>query len=422
MRHLRVALLVAAALVLPRTGLSKEPYRRVLVSASRSMNVDPMLLARDVIVSRYVTPECPSPWSVRKYRYFGGKQEGVDVIWIDNGILEIALIPTRGMGVQTVLHKGTRILGWDSPVKEIVHPKFINLQSRGGLGWLEGFSEWLCRCGMEWNGQAGPDQFVTNTGAQAEMDLTLHGRIANLPAQEVELIAQRDPPFQITIRGIVHERMMHGPKLELTTEFTTVPMGKSFRINDAVTNRGGQRQEFQMLYHANFGPPLLEEGSTLLAPVEVVTPFNDHAAGAVQQYAQFSGPREGAVEQVYTLRPLADRAGRTRVLLRNRAGDLGTSLSYDTRELPCLTLWKNLGAAQDGYVTGIEPGTNYPNNRRIERKHGRVPTLSPGESHYMAIDFSLHIGTDEVKQAAQEVAKIQGDRRPLINEKPEKHD
>ncbi len=421
-RFLLLALLGVGVLSLPGMGLAKEPFRRVLISASRSMNVDPFVSGRDVIVSRYATPECKSPWSVRKYRYFGGRQEGVDVIWIDNGRLEIALIPTRGMGVYTVLHKGTRILGWDSPVKDLIHPSLINLNSRGGLGWLEGFNEWLCRCGMEWNGQPGPDRYITNTGAEATMDLTLHGRIANLPAQEVELIAQREPPFQITIRGIVHERMFNGPKLELTSEFSVLPDGLSFRINDAVTNRGGQRQEFQMLYHANFGPPILEEGAKLLAPVEVVTPFNEHAAKDAPRYDQYAGPQAGSIEQVYLLKPLADRGGRTMVLLRNKAGDLGASMRYDTRELPYLTLWKNLAAPEDGYVTGIEPGTNYPNNRKVERAKGRVPTLSPGESHFMAIDFSIHLGAKEVEQAAQDVLKIQGNRRPLINDKPEKNE
>jgi hypothetical protein len=45
---------------------------------------------------------------------------------------------------------GDLTLGWNSPVKEVVHPQFINLQSRGGLGWLEGFNEWMVRCGLEW--------------------------------------------------------------------------------------------------------------------------------------------------------------------------------------------------------------------------------------------------------------------------------
>ena len=78
------------------------------------------------------------------------------MVWVDNGKIQITLIPTRGMGIQMVTLEGKRILGWDSPVKDVVHPNFINLNSRGGLGWLEGFNEWLCRCGMEWNGRPGP--------------------------------------------------------------------------------------------------------------------------------------------------------------------------------------------------------------------------------------------------------------------------
>ena len=186
-------------------------------------------------------------------------------MWIDNGKLQIAVIATRGLGIFTVLMDQKRILGWDSPVTDVVHPSLINLSSRGGLGWLEGFNEWLCRCGMEWNGQPGSDRFINNRGEEDTMELTLHGRIANLPAQEVMIIADRDPPYRITLRGIVHEKMFNGPKLELTSELSIEPGGvRSFRISDAVTNRGGQRQEFQTLHHANFGPPILEEGAKFL--------------------------------------------------------------------------------------------------------------------------------------------------------------
>jgi hypothetical protein len=424
MRKTRIGSLVAPVLIAilagPSSAPAQEPYRQVLISVSRNLSADPNMIRRSNTASRYAVPECPIPWSVRKVTLMGGKQQGIDIVWVDNGKIQITLIPTRGMGIQMVTLDGRRILGWDSPVRDVVHPNFINLNSRGGQGWLEGFNEWLCRCGMEWNGVPGTDRFVNAAGVETTMDLTLHGRIANLPAQEVHLIAERKPPYRLTIRGQVDERAMFGPKLELTTELSTVPGSTSFVVQDAVTNRGGQRQEFQMLYHTNFGPPLLEEGSQLLAPVETVTPMTDHAARGVKGYDRFPGPTTGFVEEDYAIRPLADDSGRTLVLLRNKAGDLGASMRFDTHELPFLTLWKNTAAREDGYVVGIEPGTNFPNNRGIERKHGRVPGLSPGQSHFMTIEYALHNGADAVDEAAREVAKIQGDRRPLINEKAEK--
>ncbi len=414
-----VGILLIGFLAVVPSGSAKEPYRKTIISMQQNMNVDPFLFGRDMIVSRYAVPDCPIAWAVRKYRYYGGKQEHVDLVWVDNGKLQIGLIATRGLGIRAVLMDQKQILGWDSPVKDFVHPSLVNLNSRGGLGWLDGFNEWLCRCGMEWNGQPGTDRVVNSLGEETTMQLTLHGRVANLPAQEVMLIAERDPPYRITLRGIVHERMMMGPKLELTSELTTEPGSRSFRISDAVTNRGGQRQEFQMLYHINFGPPLLEEGARFLAPVETVTPSNDQAGKYISQYDQFSGPQPGAIEQTYHMQPLADQHGQTLVMIRNKAVDTAASIRFDVHELPYLTLWKHLAAQEDGYVTGIAPGTNYPNTRRIERKHGRVPSLSPGETCYMTLDFGVHAGTAEVEHVTQEIARIQGNRRPLLNDKSE---
>ncbi len=415
-----IVTLLLGLFVLSPQGWAKEPYRQVMISADRNMNVDTFLFGRDMIVSRYAAPECPTAWSVRKYRYYGGKQEQVYVVWIDNGKLQISVIATRGLGILSVLMDGKRVLGWDSPVKDMVHPSLINLNSRGGLGWLEGFNEWFCRCGMEWNGQPGTDRFINSRGEETTMELTLHGRIANLPAQEVFLIAEREPPYRLILRGIVHERMFNGPNLELTSELSIEPGARAFRISDVVTNRGGQRQEFQMLYRTNYGPPLLEDGARFLAPVEAVTPSNDHAAQDISRYDQLSGPKPGATEQVYHIQPLANRSGRTLVMMRNKAADTAASLRFDTHELPYLSLWKNLAAREDGYVTGIEPGTNYPNTRRVERKHGRVPSLSPGESHYMTLDFAIHVGTNEVEQIAQEIGRIQGNHQPILRDKPEK--
>ena len=64
-----------------------------------------------------------------------------------------------------------------------------------------------------------------------------------------------------------------------------------------------------MLYHYNFGKPLLGEGAKLHVPVERVTPYNANAARDVKTYNTFAAPKPGYVEQVYLMRPL-DRQGR----------------------------------------------------------------------------------------------------------------
>jgi hypothetical protein len=412
----KITPLAAVLLAWATAAQAAEPFRQTLISTARNIN-----LAAWETTGREVTPGCPTAWSVRKTVLHGGKQEGVDVIEVDNGRLRLTVIPTRGMGVLAVTLGDVR-LGWDSPVKEVVHPHWIDLHSRGGLGWLEGFNEWLCRCGLESNGHPGTDRFVNNVGEEATMDLTLHGRVANLPAQEVEVVVDREAPYRIHVRGRVDERMFYGPKLELQTDLSTEPGASTFRIADTVTNRGAQPQEFEMLYHTNYGRPLLGEGSTFLAPAERVTPFNDHAAEAVKDYARYRGPEAGFVEQVYCLRLLGDGRGRTRVLLRNAAQDRGVSLAFALDELPYFTLWKNTAAEDDGYVTGLEPGTNYPYNRRIERRFGRVPKLAPGASRAMTIDFGIHTSKDEVRGVAEEIGALQAGRKPILDDRPAKVD
>jgi hypothetical protein len=356
-------------------------------------------------------------WSVRKKTLHGGKQEGVDAIVVDNGRLTFTVCPTRGMGVLSVT-MGDVFLGWSSPVKEVVHPSLINLRSRGGLGWLEGFNEWMVRCGLESAGHPGVDKFINNVGDEATMELTLHGKIANIPASEVEVVVDPDPPHRIRVRGSVEERMFYGPKLVLQTEISTVPGSNHFQIADVIANHGGDEQEFQIIYHANFGPPLLEQGSSFAGAIERVTPFNEHAAKDVASYGTYQGPRLGFIEQVYCLRPKPDCEGRALIMLQNKAGDKAVSMTFVVKELPFLTLWKNTNAVNEGYVTGLEPGTGFPNNRRIERKFGRVPKLPPGGTFSAKIDFTIHTTQEQVAEVSTRIETLQGGV-PIVDQQPE---
>ncbi|HWE01014.1 MAG TPA: aldose 1-epimerase family protein [Tepidisphaeraceae bacterium] len=387
------------------------PYTQTLISSSRNINMPAWR-----VTSGDVTPDCPVNWSIGKSALRGGKQDGVDIIVIDNGAMQITLCPTRGMGI---LHAelGDVRLGWDSPVKEVVHPRHINLQSRGGLGWLEGFNEFIVRCGLESNGHPGVDRFVNNVGDEATMELTLHGKIQNIPASEVEVLVERQAPYRIHVRGRIDERMFFGPKFELWTDVSTEPGSDTFTVTDTLTNHGGAEQEFQLLYHINFGRPILEEGATFAATTERVTPLNANAAKGIGSYTEYRGPELGFVEQVYCLTPLADRDGTAIALIRNRGKDRAVSVSYSTAELPKLTLWKNTNAVEEGYVTGIEPGTGFPYNRRIERKAGRVPKLAAGASRSFSIKIQVHAGASDVKAAADRVAAVQGTHVPVVDER-----
>lgn len=399
--------LLVLTIIITTTMAQTNSFQQTVTSVERNIRLDTWQITNRAFND-------PNNWSVTKYTLHGGKQEGVDVIVVNNGKLSFTVIPTRGMSVLKVA-MGDITLGWNSPVKEVVHPKLINLQERGGLGWLEGFNEWMVRCGVEWAGHPGKDKFINNTGDEAEMDLTLHGKIGNIPASEVEIVIDRTAPHRIRIRGRVDERMFYGPKLELWTEISTEVGSNTFRIEDSLKNYSIYDQEFQIIYHANYGPPLLEQGSRFLAAIKEIRPFNAHAAKSLDSFAEYVAPTKGFVEQVYGIIPLADANNKTTAMLHNAAGDKAVTMTYDVTQLPYFSLWKNTTALEEGYVTGLEPGTGFPPNRSIERKAGRVPKLKPNETRQFAIEVAILAGKEQVNRGKTLINDLQARQAPKLN-------
>ncbi|MCO7255064.1 aldose 1-epimerase family protein [Dickeya oryzae] len=348
-------------------------------------------------------------FSIEQKVLHGGRQEGSKILTITspNG-LQITLSPTRGMDLLHVTGKNIR-LGWDSPVDEVVNPNTITLESRNGLGWLEGFNEMMVRCGYEWTGHP-----VTSDG----MIYTLHGRAGNTPASKVLVDVSDKAPYTITVRGLLKENSFKKSNLETWTELRYVPGSESFTIHDVLTNKSDYVRDYQIIYHSNFGTPILEEGARFLAPVKEISPFNDYARAGLKSWQTYKGPTKGFDEMVFNMTPYADKEGKTLAALVNRAGDKGVSIAFDTHQLPLLTMWKNTDTLKQGYVTGIEPGTSYAYPVTIERQQGRVKKLQPGQSTTFELTYSLLSSPAAVQQTEQKVKAIQGDRTTTLTEKP----
>jgi galactose mutarotase-like enzyme len=341
----------------------------------------------------------------------GGRQDGVNVLEIDNGILKFALLPQRGMGIWKGWLEGKEI-GWKSPTNGPVHPRYVPVYDPSGLGWLDGFAELLCRCGLESNGAPEFD-------GRGLLRYPLHGKIANLPAHRVDLAIDGDTG-EMSVTGVVDEARFHFQKLRLTSTVTTKVGDASLSIHDEVTNLSGSRGEFQMLYHINFGAPLLEAGAQVIAPVQTLVPRNGRAAESVEQWDHYSAPQSGYVEQVYFLELLSDKDGATQALLKNAEGTLGVKMHFNTRQLPCFTLWKNTAAMADGYLTGLEPGTNFPNPRSYENASHRVVVLNPGETRSFDVRLEFLAGAAQVEKAETPIDALKaGAGEPRIYDRPQ---
>lgn len=350
-------------------------------------------------------------YSIRKETLHGGVREGVEVVEVDNGSFRFTVIPTRGMGIWKGW-LGDLEVGWKSPVRGPVHPQFVAVNEPGGLGWLDGFDELLVRCGLVSNGA--PD-FDPTTG---RLLYPLHGKIANKPAHHVE-VAVDGETGEICVTGVVEEARFHFEKLRLTSTIRTKVGEPGFRIIDQVTNLGGNTAGMQLLYHTNFGQPILDPGATVVVPLKTMMPFNATAAESVQEWDRYPAAQRGYVERCYFFELVAGDDGRTHVLLKNAASTQGVSLRYPVQQLPCFTIWKNAVPASDGYVTGLEPATNFPNPRSYEASQQRVVNLEPGETRQFEVALEVHPDAASVSTAEQAVQRIQRQVEPHIFDGPQ---
>jgi hypothetical protein len=347
---------------------------------------------------------------ITKHTLRGGLCDGVEVIRVNNGRLSFDVLPTRGMGLWKARLDGAEI-GWQSPVRGPVHPAFVPLMEPSGLGWLDGFDELLVRCGLESNGAPDFDE-------RGKLVYPLHGRIANRPAHRIEVAVDREAG-EILVTGVVEETRFHFTKLRMTSRISTRIGEAALQVHDEVENFSGRPGEMQMLYHTNFGQPLLNPGSRFIAPVKTVMPRDARAAEGIATWNVYAEEQAGYAEEVYFMELLAGADGWTRTLLKNADGTRGVSVLVDRAQLPCYTLWKNTTTSPDGYATGLEPATNFPNRRTFEGQRGRVVRLQPGGRVRFALGLEIHAGPGEVAAAEKQVAALQAGTEPRVFDKPQ---
>ena len=94
-------------------------------------------------------------------------------------------------------------------------------------------------------------------------------------------------------------------------------------------------------------------------------------------------------------------------------------MRFARSELPCFTVWKNTAATEDGYVTGLEPATNYPNFKTFERQQNRVVVLPPGGKWEARWSLEVADSAAAVTALTAEVSKIQAHAKAMIHRAPQ---
>lgn len=306
--------------------------------------------------------------------------------------LSFTLLPDRGMDIYTATWNGLPLtwISQGSPIPADFAGRWVRLFN-GGV---------LVTCGLSHAGAADVDPV---TGVQRD----IHGRYTRLHAFDIaartfwEGSSEGGAPERCVseLSCAVSENILFGEQLRLDRTYRLVLGEPSVTIRDRVENRGDIPVPFMILYHFNFGYPLVRGGATLLTPAAQVDPRDDVARVGIDTYAHYDAPIPRYAEQVFfhTIHP---KDGQASVALVN--GDYGLRVDWDTAYSPYFTQWKNV--RQGIYVSGLEPGNCLPEGTNAARASGRLVMLQPGEVHTFRNTLSILPNPDALAAVADEFA------------------
>jgi hypothetical protein len=325
---------------------------------------------------------------IAHFTHADGKAKGTSTLRVRTAQgLEFWIVPDRGMDIFEAGFQG-KSLCWHAP-GGMVHPAYY---SNRGTEWLKSFpGGLLSTCGL------------TTAGAPSEdngENLGLHGSISNTPAESVNWSEHwKGEEYLLTVSGKVREASVFGSNLLLERTISTSLESASFSLRDVVENQGVHHSPLMVLYHFNFGFPLLTERSRIYAPSQALEPATDFAAGTQESWDRFESPQVEVEERVYFHRMRPGPAGKVTVVLVSDSDrpEFGVALTYDPQTLPEFVQWKMTGA--NHFVLGLEPANCRTLGRKAERQRGTLQTLAPEERRAFQLEFRVLNGAEEVAHA-----------------------
>ena len=312
-----------------------------------------------------------------------GAGRGTRIAWINTGTgLRYKVVLDRAMDIADAFYN-QHSLAWLSHSGITAPQPFTDR----GLDWLRTFNGGLLTtCGLTHVGGPEQDEFG---------ERGIHGKISNIPAQ-IESILQPDPiagNLAMSITGRMRETTIFGPSLELKRTISGTLGQPTIRICDEVTNRANTPAPHMLLYHFNFGWPLVDEGTRLIWQGDwQARPGGIH--GDIfregHDFRTCPAPIEahsGPGEAVAFIDATPDGSGWCTAGLHNARLPLGAVLRFRKDQLPWLTNWQHWGTGE--YVTGLEPGTHPPIGQAQAREQGSLLFLAPGESRSYELEFEV---------------------------------
>lgn len=331
--------------------------------------------------------------SIKPYRYTEGRCDQVKAFDIETGSgLVFTILESNCLDIKCMKYKGINISFLSKP--GVSAPTYFDVHGYEYHRFFHAGMTYTCGLG--------------NIGASCvdgETEYTFHGRISQTPAEKVSVHEYwAGDEYKLEIQGEMREASHYGENLVLRRLITTKMGSASFKITDTVENMGFEDQPVMIMYHINFGYPLLDEGSRILLPRSEVIPKPYVSKEGLDAYKSISAPEDGVNADVFYHRAAADREGYSYAGVVNEKLGLCAYEKYSTKNLPMLAQWKSMRSGE--YALGLEPCSQYPENRIVEGKKGKLNILKPLESAVFELEIGVIEGQREIKEFENQVCRL----------------
>jgi len=321
---------------------------------------------------------------VRRVRLEDGPEDGVTAVEVRTGAgLNYTVVPSRTMDVSTAECDGIP-LAWRTGAGE-VHPAYVYRTSGWNHGWFGGL---LATCGLDNAGSPGQDEL----GSFAQ-----HGHANGLAARQLSYGARWEgETYKLWVEGELRQKEAWMPgtfDVVLRRRIESELGGRTIRIVDRVENMSIAPSPLILLYHVNFGYPLVGPEAEIVSRARRLVPFRggEHDPAALR----ISDPTDTFTSQGHTHEDMApDADGNYEGAILNDRLGVGVALRFPAAEMPSFRQWKAL--VQRRYVVALEPANHAGGNRVQARERGHLPMLDPGETRTFHLDITVLRGAKEL--------------------------
>lgn len=322
----------------------------------------------------------------RAYELTSGQARGTQAVDVRTGSgFDFTVLPGRGLDIAWATYRGMP-LGYISKSGVVAANRFTE---DGTIGFLRNFhAGLLTTAGLSNIGVPCSD------GSEA---YGLHGRVSNTPAEDVSVHQDwQGNDFVITVAGVVRQARIFGECLVLRRQISTKLGDSRLVIKDTLENGGFSSEPALLLYHCNFGYPLVGPSTRLLTSGGKVEPRDASAVPGLPTHDRFQEPTAGYAEQCF-YHHLDGKRGYAHAVLFNADIQLGAYVRYKTDTLPMLVEWKMMGEQE--YVVGLEPTTARLEGRTDVLARGGARMIEPGEKVSFEVEIGVFEDIDELDKA-----------------------